>query len=89
MNASCVQQFLACTGGASAASAATDWTPIIIGTSTAVLAIWQYLLKLPTFQRALGAENTEKREKLNAIHAAVNTPPPSPSETTPLKQSIN
>lgn len=85
MNASCVQQFLACTGGATSASA-TDWTPIIIGTSTAVLAIWQYLLKLPTFQRALGAENTEKREKLNAIHAAVNTPP---SETTPLKQSIN
>ncbi len=86
MNASCVQQFLACTGGASGA-ASTDWTPVIIGTCTAVLAIWQYLLKLPTFQRALGAENTEKKEKLNAIlHAAVSTPP---SENTPLKQSIN
>jgi hypothetical protein len=49
-----------------------------------VLAMWQYLLKLPSVQRALGAENTDKKEKLAEIHASV-TAAPEPTEVTPLK----
>lgn len=55
-----------------------------------VLAMWQYLLKLPSVQRALGAENKDKKEKLAEIYASVTAPltdpPAAPTERTPLKQ---
>lgn len=93
MNSTCLQQFLACQGGGGGGGGSpSEWTPVIIGTCTAVLAIWQYLLKLPAFQRALGAENKEKKEKLERIHSALSfgrSAPDSPSEKTPLRRSAD
>jgi hypothetical protein len=69
-----------CTGVCVPTALGPEWTPIISVIATLLLALWTYLLKLPSFQRALGAENKDKRETLNAIASAVVTA----TESTPL-----
>jgi hypothetical protein len=74
-----------CTGVCVPASLGPEWTPIVSLVASILLAAWMYLLKLPAVQRTLGAENTDKREKLDAIHEACVTPAPAPpSESTPI-----
>jgi hypothetical protein len=69
-----------CTGVCVPTALGPEWTPLISVLATVLLGLWTYLLKLPSFQRALGAENKDKREKLNAIvHAVVEA-----TESTPL-----
>jgi hypothetical protein len=62
-----------------------EWTPLITAIATVLLGLWTYMLKLPGVQRALGAENKDKRDKLNAIlGATVSASDEDASESTPI-----
>lgn len=89
MDLKCVEQFLACNTNSTAAVSTSSgiafdarWIPVI---SAVGLALWQCLLKFPSVQRAIGAENSEKRLKLDEIHRSLTTE--SISEKTPLINS--